>query len=441
MDNAAGGYLAARGNNFIAPDGSAIRLHGICLGGWMNMENFITGFGATEQVMRTAVRKVLGDDLADRFFSGFLATFFTEDDAKLLADTSLNLVRIPVNYHHFEDDSKPFEFKAEGFRELDRVIEACARHGVYSLIDLHAVPGGQNQRWHSDNPTHRALFWEHPHFQDRVIRLWERLAGHYKDWSWVAGYNLLNEPADETRTSVAAFYSRLVPAVRAVDPHHVLFLDGNTYSTEFDCFGDGWDNAVYVCHDYALPGLGPGGPYPGETRGTWFDRAVLEEKFLQRSAHIRELGMPVLVGEFGPIYTGDPALDESRSRVLDDQLSIYREHNASFAIWTYKDVGTQGLAVVPPTSPYGSLVRALVEKKLRLGADNWGSTGEEAPEVTRPVQDLIAKQFLGRQAGTVTFAEVMSTLAAFTDAFERILGAPSGSVTVADEKTMRFWFG
>jgi len=101
----------------------------------------------------------------------------------------------------------------------------------------------------------------------------------------------------------------------------------------------------------------------------------------------------VLVGEFGPIYTGDPAADESRSRVLDDQLSIYREHNASFAIWTYKDLGTQGLAVVPPTSPYGSLVRALVEKKLRLGADNWGSTGEEAPEVTRPVQDLIAKQF------------------------------------------------
>ena len=26
--------------------------------------------------------------------------------------------------------------------------------GVYSIIDLHALPGSQNQHWHSDNPTH-----------------------------------------------------------------------------------------------------------------------------------------------------------------------------------------------------------------------------------------------------------------------------------------------
>jgi endoglucanase len=393
MDKAADGYLTTRGDKFIAPDGSTIRLRGVCLGGWMNMENFITGFASTEQVMRSALGKVLGEDLTARFFSRFLSSFFTEDDAKLLADTSLNLARIPVNYRHFEDDSQPFRLKADGFRELDRAIEACARQGVYSVIDLHAVPGGHNQRWHSDNRTHRAMFWEHPHFQDRAVHLWESLADHYRDWTWVAGYNLLNEPADESRTSVAAFYSRLVAAVRAVDPHHILFLDGNTYSTEFDCFDDGWDNAVYVCHDYALPGLGAGGPYPGETRGAWFDRSVLEEKFLQRSAHIRDMGMPVWVGEFGPIYTGNPSVDERRSRVLEDQLSIYRDHGASWAIWTYKDLGMQGLATVQPTSPYGSLVRAFVEKKTRLGADNWGSTGEEVPEVTRPVQDLIAKQF------------------------------------------------
>src|SRR5215212_1891592 len=57
--------------------------------------------------------------------------------------------------------------------------------------------------------------------------------------------NLLNEPADESRSVVGPFYRRLVTAVRAVDPDHTVFLDGNTYATEFDIFDEPFDNAVY----------------------------------------------------------------------------------------------------------------------------------------------------------------------------------------------------
>src|SRR5829696_7719259 len=39
----------------------------------------------------------------------------------------------------------------------------------------------------------------------------------------------LNEPADESRSVVGPFYRRLVAAIRAVDPDHTVFLDGNTY--------------------------------------------------------------------------------------------------------------------------------------------------------------------------------------------------------------------
>ena len=40
------------------------------------------------------------------------------------------------------------------------------------------------------------MFWQHKHFQDRAVWLWENLADRYKDNPWVAGYNLLNEPSD-----------------------------------------------------------------------------------------------------------------------------------------------------------------------------------------------------------------------------------------------------
>lgn len=37
----------------------------------------------------------------------------------------------------------PRVFKTEGLKHLDRVIEICARYGIYTVIDLHAAPGGE----------------------------------------------------------------------------------------------------------------------------------------------------------------------------------------------------------------------------------------------------------------------------------------------------------
>jgi len=180
--------------------------------------------------------------------------------------------------------ARPFEIKEDGFRHLDRVVDECGRHGIYTVIDLHALPGSQNQHWHSDNPTHLPSFWQHPHFQDRVVHLWEFIAGRYKDDPWVAGYNPINEPADESRALVGPYYRRLVTAIRAADPATMLFLDGNTYSTEFDIFDEPWENTLYVCHDYARAGLARVGDYPGETDGVYSDRGTLERKFLERTS-------------------------------------------------------------------------------------------------------------------------------------------------------------
>jgi endoglucanase len=385
--------LRTSGSRFTDQTGTEVRLRGAAIGGWLNMENFITGYSANESLMRAAVRAVLGEERYELFFERLLTAFFAEDDAKLLADLGMNCVRIPVNYHHFEDDAKPFAFKREGFRHLDRAIEACARHGIYSVIDLHALPGGQNHHWHSDNPTHRAGFWEHPHFQDRVVAIWEAIADHYKDNPWVAGYNPINEPADESRAVVGPFYRRLVEAIRGIDDRHILFLDGNTYSTEFDVFDEPWDNTVYVCHDYAAAGLGRGGDYPGMTDGRYFDKAALEAKYLERTEYCRRTDTPIWVGEFGPIYTGDERVDAMRRQILDDQFDIYRGDGASWSIWLYKDIGRQGLVTVRPDSPYLTRFGDFVAKKYRLGADQWGSDGNGLIEVTKPFQDMMAREF------------------------------------------------
>jgi endoglucanase len=369
--------LRVEGESIVDGSGKPVLLRGVGLGGWLNMENFITGFPSTEQAHRKAILEAVGPQKYERFFERFLSEFFSEEDADFLRDMGMNLLRVPFNYRHLEDDMHPFQIKEEGFRHLDRVVTLCASRGIYTILDLHALPGGQNQAWHSDNPTHKALFWTQRHFQERVINLWKRIAGRYRDNPWVAGYNPINEPADPSEAVIGPYYEELVGEIRSVDPDHVVFLDGNRYSRDFSMFTKVLPNAVYTNHDYAMPGLIDGGPYPGVSRGQRFDRQALKDVFLRRSEFMLSRGLPIWVGEFGPVYPGgDEQKDAMRYQVLSDQLEIYDEYKASWAIWTYKDIG-------------------LLEKKARFCADVWGSTDENVRDMTGPVEDLMAREFPG----------------------------------------------
>jgi AcrR family transcriptional regulator len=49
--------------------------------------------------------------------------------------------------------------------------------------------------------------------------------------------------------------------------------------------------------------------------------------------------------------------------------------------------------------------------------------------------------YVARQERTVTFEVVRQTLQAYGDAFDRIVGAESGSFPITDEATLRLWFG
>ena len=41
--------IRTSGSSFIGPDGEPLILRGVCLGGWLNMENFITGYWGTSR--------------------------------------------------------------------------------------------------------------------------------------------------------------------------------------------------------------------------------------------------------------------------------------------------------------------------------------------------------------------------------------------------------
>jgi endoglucanase len=385
--------LVVKGDRLVNGEGEIVRLRGFGLGGMLHMENFIDGYAGNEEAFRDVMLKALGRQQYDLFFDTFYRNYFTEKDARYIASLGLNLVRIPINYRLFEDDMNPRVIKQEGFKYLDRVIRLCAEQGIYTIIDLHAVPGYQNQHWHSDNPTHKALLWKHKDFQDRTVVLWEALAAHYRDEPWVAGYDLINEPADPTGKMVVPLFHRLMDAIRKVDPNHILFIEGNTYARNFDSFDPSWPNVVFTNHDYATPGFISGGPYPGVTRDRFYDSKELEADFLQKSRFMFDNGLAVWVGEFGPVYTGDEEKDEMRYQVLKDQLKIYDKYEVSWCIWLYRDLGLQAILYQPDTTAWMRRIKPFLDKKQRLGADAWGSLETGIQDVMDPVYEMLAREF------------------------------------------------
>lgn len=223
----------------------------------------------------------------------------------------------------------------EGFKHLDRVIEICAAEGIYTIIDLHTAPGGQNGGWHCDSAIHIANFWIHRHFQDSAVWLWEQIAQRYKDQPWVAGYNLLNEPADPDPkfARLIEFYDRTIEAIRKIDEKHIVFLDGNTYATDFSQFSEDvktrWaGNVAYAIHDYSTFGFPKGDVYSGSEE----QKEKMERGYKRKRQWMDERGLCVWNGEWGPVYArkeyeGEQtdAINERRYHVLKDQLELYQK--------------------------------------------------------------------------------------------------------------------
>lgn len=385
-------WLQVDGNRITA-EGATIALRGYNVGGWMNMENFLSGYPSSESNFRTAMLQALGRERYDAFFNAYMDAFFNDADCAYLASLGLNAIRVPFNYRHFESDAEPFVIKPAGLELLDRAVAQCKAHGLYTILDMHSVPGSQNQHWHSDNASHVAHFWQQRQFQDRAIWLWEILADRYKDEPAVAGYNVLNEPGDESNEIVGPYYDRAVASIRAIDTRHIIFLDGNRYATDFSAFKTLHENTVYAAHDYKLPGFADGGRYPGVSRGIHVDRAHVEETFLQRTEFMRRTGTPIWIGEFGPIYPAAASNLDERYQLMRDQLDIYNAHGASWSIWAYKDMGEQGLVSVKPESPWRRLMQPLMDKKARLGAEGWGTTDRGIGNVIEPVKGLVRTEY------------------------------------------------
>ena len=360
-------FVQVRGTELVV-NGRPLRFRGFGIGNWLNLEHFMIGLPGTESQIRRAVAAAYGPDRADQFWDHYRTCYVGDADFAFMKRIGVNAVRIPFNHRHVEDDQRPYQYKDDALRHVDRALDLCARHGIYAVLDLHTAPGGQSPDWHCDNDTGEALFWEYAEFRDRMVRLWRHVAARYAGNPWVAGYDLLNEPVVRGHdvSVLADWHDRAIAAVREVDPDHVCFVEGNIYAHDFTMYRPHPDpNVAYSFHHY---------PFFALDKFLNPDRpAVLERDFFAVStlAYVRDtLRRPLWCGETG-IPRTKGRLPEHEA-VHADTIRLLDRLGISWSIWCYKDARSMGAVVPRADAPWMAFSRRACQ-----GWDFWADFDDE----------------------------------------------------------------
>jgi len=315
-------YVHIKKGELYDPSGQRLRLEGVGLNGWLLPEGYM--FKSHHEIDRPRrfyawTKDLLGEEASNAFWKSFRASYITEADLKRIKDLGFNSVRIPFDYEVLFVPSKTEEsldIKKEGFQLLDRVLSWCETYQLYAILDLHAAPGGQTGANIDNSERDQPELFEAEVYRKQTIHLWETIAKRYRNHAWIAAYDLLNEPLpkwfERYNDRLIPLYRDIIRAIRAVDPEHLITLEGVHWATDFSVFEDALDPGIILqFHKYWSP----------------FNRKAL----LPYIEKAQELKHPLFMGEGGEHYL----------LWYSGAFKMYRQLDISWNFWSYKKMATE----------------------------------------------------------------------------------------------------
>jgi endoglucanase len=330
-------FISVKGKDVIGPDGKPFLMRGTNLGNWLIPEGYMFKFSKinSPRLINEAFTELLGPDETKLFWQKYLATYVTRADIHFLKTTGMNTIRIPFNYKLFTDQDYLGENNPDrGFEILDKVVEWCRLEGIYVILDMHAAPGGQTGDNIDDGYGYPFLF-QNEGSRQLTIKIWTRIADHYKNNPAILGYDLLNEPIahyfnkEVLNPYLEPFFKELTKAVRAVDKNHIVIFGGAQWDSNMHMFGPPFDSkAVYTFHKYWTKTTGP---------------EVIKEYLDFRDKY----NVPIYCGETG----------ENNDQWVADFRKTLEQNNIGWTYWPYKKMdNTAGIVTFARPAGYDTVI-------------------------------------------------------------------------------------
>ncbi|BCJ49600.1 hypothetical protein Asp14428_10750 [Actinoplanes sp. NBRC 14428] len=321
-------YVHRRGPEIVDAAGRPLLLRGVGLGNWLLPEGYMWRFGdglASPRQIEARIERLIGAAAAADFWKRFRDVFIAEEDIARIAALGFDHVRLPINSRVLLTGDG--DLRADGFALVDRLIDRCARHGLWVLLDLHGAPGGQTGTTIDDSPRGLPELFMEPRYRRLTVDLWREIARRYRGNPTVLGYDLLNEPLPEQWQHVyprelLALYADLTAAIREVDPDHLIMYEGPQWATDVSIFTEVLDpNSALQFHRYwCAP-----------------ERASIDDYLRARD----RLGLPIYMGEGG----------ENTPEWIYTATRLYEHHGIGWNFWPWKKLDTRTSPVSAPAPP------------------------------------------------------------------------------------------
>ena len=334
------GFVHASGKNLVDGHGKTVLLRGTNLGNWLVQEGYmfkLEGGPASAREIEALANDLLGPAEAEVFWHKYRRAYVTKADIDFIAKQGFNTIRVPFHYKYFVAGND------EGLELVDKVVEWAKADGLYVILDMHCAPGGQTGANIDDSWGYPWLY-ESEASQAEAVAVWKRIAAHYKDNPTVLGYDLINEPIphypqlQKLNPLLEPLLKKLTAAVRTVDTHHVVILEGAQWDSNFKVFGAPFDkNLMYQFHKY----------WTSPTKD------VIQEYLDYRDKY----NVPIWMGESG----------ENTDEWITKFRTMLDENGVNWTFWPYKKMDATSSPVTFDKPVHWDAVVAYAAKHFGMG--------------------------------------------------------------------------
>ena len=343
--------IKAVGRGLYDKDGNRFNIQGVNFGNWLIQEGWMTvmSMGAKysedgtyfkvnedgiveeyEEIYQEELIQALQNrvdsgewtqEQLDALWDAYYDSYCQEQDFINIKNLGLNTIRLPMYYRNFmEGPDDKLVMKEDAFERVDWFLEMAKKHGLFVILDMHGVVGGQSGFEHSG--TRKREFWDNEIYQQEMCDLWKNIALHYKndrpDLAYtILAYDLVNEPATATKPTGKeewAVMDKIYDAIRSVDTEHIISIEGVWY---FNSLPDpkkyGWENVLYQGHFY-----------------NWNNPTISFEAFytlMWQTLSMADYDVPRYIGEF-------TFFDDEERWVR--YLNLFDEMGFGWTFWSYK---------------------------------------------------------------------------------------------------------
>ena len=329
-------FLHTRGQQIVNADNENVLLRGIGLGGYMLQEGYMLKFPFQHQqqhMIKEEIQKLIGEEKTEEFYEKWRSDFIQKADVDSLKKWGFNSIRLPMHFNLFTlpVEEEPIEGRntwlETGFKMTDSLVKWCKANDIYLILDMHATPGGQGHDLNiSDRDASKPSLWESKANQQKLVALWKKLAKKYQNEPTIGAYDIINEPnwsfeghnegvakngiVDKANKPLKDLMVKITNAIREVDQHHIIVIEGNGWGNNYNGILPPWDdNMVLSFHKY------------------WNYNTPNE---IQKYLDYREkYNLPIWLGESG----------ENSNVWFTDAIKLMEENNIGWCWWPLKKLG------------------------------------------------------------------------------------------------------